>query len=64
MTVVTAIIKVRMEKACELLKMGKKSVAQVAEMVGYEDESYFGRVFKKHTGLTPAQYKKGQSERA
>lgn len=62
MTVVTAIIKVRMEKACELLKAGKKSVAQVAEMVGYEDENYFGRVFKKHTGLTPAQYKKGQSE--
>ena len=62
MTVVTAIIKVRMEKACELLKTGKKSVAQVAEMVGYEDENYFGRVFKKHTGLTPAQYKKGQSE--
>lgn len=62
MTVVTAIIKMRMEKACELLKMGKKSVAQVAEMVGYEDENYFGRVFKKHTGLTPAQYKKAQSE--
>lgn len=62
MTVVTAIIKIRMEKACELLKMGKKSVSQVAEMVGYEDENYFGRVFKKHTGLTPAQYKKAQSE--
>lgn len=46
MTVVTAIIKMRMEKACELLKTGKKSVAQVAEMVGYEDENYFGRVFK------------------
>lgn len=62
MTIVTAIIKVRMEKACELLRTGKKSVAQVAEMVGYEDENYFGRVFKKYTGMTPAQYRRGQSE--
>ena len=29
---------------------------------GYEDENYFGRVFKKHTGQTPAQYRRGQSE--
>lgn len=62
MTIVTAIIKVRMEKACELLKTRKGSVAQVAEMVGYEDENYFGRVFKKYTGQTPAQYRRGLSE--
>ena len=62
MTIVTAITKMRIEKACELLKTGKRSVAQVAEMVGYEDENYFGRVFKKHTGQTPAQYRRGQSE--
>ena len=62
MTIVTAIIKVRMEKACELLKTKKGSVAQVAEMVGYEDENYFGRVFKKYTGQTPAQYRRGLSE--
>lgn len=62
MTVVTAITKVRVEKACELLKTEKGSVSQVAEMVGYEDENYFGRVFKKYTGQTPAQYRKGQFE--
>lgn len=62
MTIVTAIIKARVEKACELLKTEKGSVAQVAEMVGYEDENYFGRVFKKYTGQTAAQYRRGQSE--
>ena len=62
MTIVTAITKMRMEKACELLKTGKRSVVQVAEMVGYEDENYFGRVFKKYTGQTPARYRRGQSE--
>lgn len=58
MTVVTAITKVRMEKACELLKGGGFNVAQVAEMVGYKDENYFGRIFKKYTGMTPAQYRR------
>lgn len=62
MTIVTAITKVRMERACELLKTEKGSVAQVAEMLGYEDENYFGRVFKKYTGQTPVQYRRGQSE--
>lgn len=60
MTVVTAIIQVRMRKACELLREGQKSVAQIAELVGYEDENYFGRVFKKHMGITPAQYRRKQ----
>lgn len=57
-TVVTAIMKVRTEKACELLLSGNLSVAQVAEMVGYEDENYFGRIFKKYMGMTPAQYRR------
>lgn len=61
-TVVNSIMEVRMEKACELLKAGEKSVAQVGEIVGYEDENYFGRVFKKYTGQSPAQYRRERSE--
>lgn len=63
MTIVTAITGVRMEKACEQLRSGGKNVAQVAESVGYEDENYFIRVFKKYMGITPAQYRKaGEKE--
>lgn len=58
MTVMTAIIQVRMEKSCELLKEGKRSIAQIAELVGYEDENYFSRVFKKNKGVTPAQWRR------
>ncbi|MDO4331903.1 MAG: response regulator [Eubacteriales bacterium] len=63
MTVVTAIMKVRMKKACELLQTGNLSVTQVAEMVGYEDENYFGRIFKKYMGMTPAQYRRPGKEK-
>ena len=33
--------------------------AQVALMCGIEDSFYFSRLFKKHTGLSPAAYRKG-----
>ena len=34
------------------------SVSQVAEHVGFFDSKYFCVFFKKHTGLTPTQYKR------
>ena len=33
------------------------SVKQVAAELGYEDEAYFGRFFKKHTGLRPTEFR-------
>ncbi len=34
------------------------SVKQVAAELGYEDEAYFGRFFKKHTGQKPTEFRK------
>jgi len=48
----------RVQKAKELLKNEKLSVDEVADMVGYHDYSYFIRVFKKVTGISPSQYRK------
>lgn len=43
--------------AKEKLLSGFYSVSEVAESLGFEDASYFGRFFKKHTGMTPGAYK-------
>ncbi len=47
----------RLERAKELLSETNASVFEVANSVGYEDQLYFSRLFKKHTHLSPIEYK-------
>lgn len=47
----------RMNAARGLLKEGNYKAHQVAEMVGFQNEKYFFKVFKKVIGLTPSEYK-------
>lgn len=47
---------IRIIRAKELL-LSDMRVAEVAERVGYNSPSYFNRVFKEETGLTPGEYK-------
>jgi two-component system response regulator YesN len=44
----------------ELLDQKNIRVSEVAPMVGYGDYRHFGEVFKKITGLTPSEYRKGK----
>jgi transcriptional regulator GlxA family with amidase domain len=48
----------RIEEARHLLETGELSVEAIANTVGYEDASFFARLFKRHVGLTPAQYRR------
>lgn len=50
--------RVRLERACELMRMHAFSVTDAAFETGFESLSYFIRRFKKQFGLSPAQYKK------
>lgn len=50
--------KIRIEKACELLKHAMLPIAEISNKVGYSDQSYFSRVFKKITGHTPSTYRR------
>jgi two-component system, response regulator YesN len=50
--------KVRINKAKYLLGNETMSIEEIAWLVGYEDSSYFSRVFKKETGLTPSRFMK------
>ncbi|MBD3917927.1 response regulator transcription factor [Paenibacillus sp. PR3] len=55
--------KIRVEKASELLRDGEASISEISGMVGYSDHSYFTKVFKKRTGLSPSQYRIQQLQR-
>lgn len=47
---------VRVEESKRLLSNTDYSIIDIAIAVGFEDQSYFSKVFKKYTGLTPKQY--------
>jgi len=47
----------RMAKAGELLKEGNGYIKEVALSVGFEDQLYFSRMFKRYYGVTPSEYR-------
>ena len=47
----------RLEEAKQMLETTGLSVEAIANEAGYEDASFFGRLFRRKTGLTPAQYR-------
>ncbi|PWM39429.1 MAG: hypothetical protein DBX52_04925 [Clostridiales bacterium] len=48
----------RLEMACHLLTTGKKSVAEIAAMVGYQDVRFFYQLFKRTYQCTPSIYRR------
>ncbi|GAB3640062.1 hybrid sensor histidine kinase/response regulator transcription factor [Spirosoma arcticum] len=51
----------RLAKAAELLRRGDESVTQVAYAVGYDNLSYFAKVFQEQHGVLPSQYGKSET---
>ena len=49
---------VRIDRACTMLRDTGLSLAEIAQRCGFEDQSYFPRVFKKAMRLSPMQYRK------
>jgi len=47
----------RLSKACFLLKNTRLSTEDIAERIGYENISFFHRLFKRKYGLTPRKYR-------
>ncbi len=47
----------RLNQAAFLLKTTSLKVAQISENVGYENFSYFHRIFRKHYGMSPRKYR-------
>ena len=47
----------KVAKAMSLLRDGK-NVSEIADLLGFENQSYFSSVFKRETGISPTEYKK------
>ena len=59
LSLTACITKVRIEKAKHLLRSTGTSISRIAQDVGYGDQGYFTRVFKKCQGETPRDYRRG-----
>ena len=54
----------RVNEACKLLRGGTLSIAEVAASVGFLDQFYFSRVFKRAKGVPPSKYMTSQADAA
>ena len=52
---------VRVDKAKKMLLTTEATIKDIAIAVGYENDSFFSRLFKKITGLTPAKWRGNDS---
>lgn len=52
------IISLRITSAINLLESTNQSIKQIASTVGYDDQYYFSKLFKKTMGSSPSEYKK------
>ena len=48
----------KLDVARHMLRTSSVSVREIASAVGYNNESYFIKIFKSADGVTPAQYRK------
>lgn len=51
------IIRMRMERALYLLKYSNKKIYEITTELGYQNPQYFSKMFKKHYGMTPHEFR-------
>lgn len=55
---------VRINAAVLLLESTDRLMPEIAAMCGFYDEYYFGKVFKKHTGISPGAFRKNIKDKS
>ena len=51
------LIEYRLQRATDLLRNTDLPIGQIAQAVGFQSQSHFGKLFKERTGYTPKQYR-------
>lgn len=59
-TVVEYLRNIKINRACELLKTTDIPIIEISNTLGYASLSHFNRIFKEHSGITPAAYRKSK----
>ena len=55
-------IEYRMERAKQLLEDSRYKISDISSKVGYSDGNYFGKSFKKYSGLSPSEYREKMTQ--
>ena len=55
-TISEYLLRIRIERAAQLMKEGHYKIGEISTMVGYSASSYFSIMFKKYTGYSPREY--------
>ena len=53
--------KIRVEEAKKLIVNSSLSISEISYKLGFNTPSYFTKIFKKYTGISPIEYKNGDS---
>ncbi|WP_180270795.1 response regulator transcription factor [Sporanaerobium hydrogeniformans] len=51
------VVQLRMERAIELLAHAEIKIVDISERLGYTDNHYFSKVFRRYYGVSPSQYR-------
>ena len=49
--------RLKLHRACELLKTTDLSMQEVAQEIGFNDQFYFSRLFRRHLRMAPTAYR-------
>ncbi|WP_186580348.1 response regulator transcription factor [Aquibacillus kalidii] len=60
-TFVEYVTSVKIERAKELLDQTTEPIGKICERLGYDNQSYFIKLFKNHLGCTPSDYRRSKA---
>lgn len=60
MTCMEYVEKMRINYSKRLLDEQNWSISEISEKIGYDDTNYYSKVFKKHIGMTPSEYRQNK----